>query len=311
VASIAVGSPFGNSFAVNLSVPGWDSIPRMPGGGPYVSAVTSDYFATVGTRVLRGRAFTGREGDGTEPVAIVNQTMARTLWPGREAIGQCLRIGEATAPCSQVVGIVEDARRYELKEDPVMQYYIPLGQERGFGGSVLLARPRGEVEPLVARMQVALETGDAMVEHANTYPMRQLIDPLLRPWRLGATIFGMGGALALLVAALGLYSVMSYAVAQRNHEMGVRLALGATGGNIVSLILRQSMGMAGAGLTAGVLITLWAGRYLETLLFDTSARDPLVIGTALVVLLGAAGLASLIPALRARRVDPMRALRSD
>lgn len=310
-AAVAVGSPFGNSFAPQLSVPGWDSIPRLPGGGPYISAVTGDYFATVGTRVLRGRVFTATEGTGTEPVAIVNETMARILWPGREAIGQCLRIEEDTAPCSQVVGIVEDARRYELKEDPVMQYYIPLGQERGFGGSVLLVRPRGDVLPLVAQVQSVLETGDALVEHANTYPMRQLIDPLLRPWRLGATIFGMGGVLALLVAALGLYSVMSYSVAQRSHEVGVRLALGATTRSIVGLIVRQSMTMAAAGLVAGVAITLWAGRYLERLLFNTSARDPMVILTTVLVLLAAAGAASLLPAMRARRVDPIQALRAD
>jgi hypothetical protein len=277
-----------------------------------VSAVGADYFATVGTRVRRGRAFTPTEGAGTEPVAVVNATMAHTLWPRQDAIGRCIRIGADTAPCARVVGLGEDARRYELREDPSMQYYIPLGQEQGFGGAVLLARPRRAAMPTVAAAAIRImEETDASVGRAVAHPMRESLDPLLRPWRLGATVFGLSGVLALLVAALGLYSVMSYAVAQRTHEVGVRLALGATPGSIVGLIMRQSLTMALVGIAGGLLLTLYAGRFVRELLYETSPRDPLALSVATAVLLCAAVAATLWPALRARRVDPMRALRAD
>ena len=310
-AALAVGSPFGNGFAIDLYVPGYDSLPKLSGGGPYISAVTSDYFATVGTRLIRGRTFLPTEGAGTEHVTIVNETMARTLWPQQDALTKCMRIAADTMPCSRVVGIVEDARRYNLREEPAMQYYIPLGQEIGFGGMVMMIRPRStprEFAPVATR---AIYDVGAVVDRVTTWPIREKIDPLLRPWKLGATIFTMGGLLALLVAALGLYSVMSYSVAQRTHEMGVRLALGARSQSIVSMIVRQGVGLATLGVAAGVVVAILAGTRLQNLLYDTSPRDATIIGGAALVLITAAAAASLWPALRAGRVDPIRALKSD
>jgi predicted permease len=310
-AAIAVGSPFGNAFGVDLFVPGFDSLPQLPGGGPYIAAVTSDYFSTVGTRLLRGRPFHATEGDGTEPVAIVNETMARTLWPNDDALGKCLRIGADTAPCAQVVGIVEEARRYGLKEDPAMQYYIPYGQERGFGGSVFMIRPRGTPKAFAPTAIRSIEAMDASIDRVTAWPIRELIDPLLRPWKLGATVFTLGGVLALLVASLGLYSVMSYSVAQRTHEMGVRIALGARTRTIAGMIVRQGMAMVAIGIGGGILVAIAAGSRLRALLFDTSPHDATIIGGATIVLLVAAIAASLWPALKAGRVDPMRALKTD
>jgi predicted permease len=310
-AAIAVGSPFGNAFGVDLFVAGYDSLPKLGGGGPYVSAVTADYFSAVGTRLLRGRTFRATEGAGTERVTIVNETMARTLWPQQDALSKCVRIGADTAPCAQVVGIVEDARRYDLREEPAMQYYIPLGQEVGFGGSVFMIRPRGTPKAFAATAIGIIEQTDATIDRATAWPIRERIDPLLRPWKLGATVFTLGGVLALLVAVLGLYSVMSYSVAQRTHEMGVRIALGARSGTIVGMIVRQGVTMAAVGIAGGILVAIVAGRQLQNLLFDTSPKDGPVIGVAASVLLGAAVLASLWPAMRAGRVDPMRALKTD
>ena len=310
-AAIAVGSPFGNAFGINLFVPGYDSLPSLPGGGPYVSAVTPGYFTAVGTKLRKGRLFHATEGRGTEPVTIINETMARTLWPQQDPLSKCMHIGADTAPCAQIVGIVEDAKRYELREPPAMQYYIPFGQERGFSGAVLMIRPRGTPASFQEKAIRIVNETDATIDRTTAWPIRERIDPLLRPWKLGATIFMLGGVLALLVAVLGLYSVMSYSVAQRTHEMGVRIALGARARSIVGMIVRQGMIMAGVGITAGVVIAMFAGRQIQDLLFETSSKDISVIGTAAAVLLASAMLASLWPALRAGRVDPMRALKSE
>ena len=310
-AALALGSPFGNAFGVDLFVPGFDSLPKLGGGGPYISAVTSDYFAAVGTRLLRGRSFLPTEGAGTERVTIVSETMARTLWPRQDALTKCMRVFADTMPCARVVGIVEDARRYNLREEPAMQYYIPLGQESGIGGTVLMIRPGmppREFAPIASR--TLYEIG-AIVDRVTTWPIREKIDPLLRPWKLGATIFAMGGLLALVVAALGLYSVMSYSVAQRTHEMGVRIALGARSRSIISMIVRQGVVMAAIGVTVGIVLALLAGGRLQGLLFETSPRDVTIIGGAAMVLMTAAAAASFWPALRAGRVDPIRALKSD
>ena len=310
-AAIAVGSPFGNGFGVDLFVPGFDSIPQLPGGGPFISAVTADYFDAVGTRLLRGRTFTATEGAGTARVTIINETMARTLWPNEDALTKCMRIEADTMPCASVVGVVEDAHRWSLKEQPAMQYYIPFGQESHFGGSVFMIRPRGEPHSFAAAAVRTVEETDALISRATAAPLREKIDPLLRPWKLGATIFSLGGVLALVVAALGLYSVMSYSVAQRTHEMGVRIALGARAGSIVGMILRQGILTAAIGIAAGIVIALLAGDRLGGLLFETSPRDVAIIAGATAVLLATAVAASVWPALRAGRVDPIRALKTD
>jgi ABC-type antimicrobial peptide transport system permease subunit len=141
--------------------------------------------------------------------------------------------------------------------------------------------------------------------------MQDNIDPLVRPWRMGATLFGIFGALALAIAAIGLYSVIAYMVAQRTQEFGVRLALGATTRRILSLVLSRGMAVSVAGLFAGLVVALYAGRLLEPLLFETSGRDPVVLGGTTLVLLGVSTLACLLPARRAMRVDPVIALRAE
>ena len=184
-ASLTVGTPFQTSFGQSLRVPGWDSIPRLKGGGPYVSAVTSDYFETVGTRVLRGRAFTAADRAGSEPVALVNETMAKTLWPGRDPIGGCLFTGDvrksATA-CARIVGIVGDARRFGLREEPAMHYYLPFGQETGIGGTSLLIRPRrGTPASLVSTARQVLEAVDPSISYIHAQTLQESLDPQIRP----------------------------------------------------------------------------------------------------------------------------------
>jgi predicted permease len=312
-ASLAIGLPFRSGYQQFLRVPGWDSIPHA-GGDASVSAVTSGYFASAGTRLLGGRVFTAADRVGSEPVAIVSDLMARTLWPKGDAIGQCLYTSPTRTDntiCARIVGIVADVHRFRLREKPSMHYYIPFGQERGMGGTYLVMRPHGDPSTAIPELRTLVQRLDPTIEFVDASTLQSDIDPEARPWRLGATVFGMMGVLALLVAAVGLYSVMSYLVAQRTHELGVRIALGASGGNIVAIVLRSSVGMTLLGIGIGLGLALAAGRFIEPLLYGTSSRDAGVLGGVSAAMLAVAVMAAVIPAMRAKRTDPMEALRAD
>jgi predicted permease len=308
-ASLAIGTPFGNRFSMAVAIPGRTDVPRLKTGGPSLSAVASDYFATTGTPILRGRAFGPEDHAGSEAVAIVSDTMARTVWPGEDAIGKCLFVGKDASACARVVGIAGDTRRSQLREPPVMHFYIPFGQEVGFGGTVLLARTSGAQPGVAALIKRSVIEYDPSVRYVSVSTIQDAIDPQIQPWIIGASVFSLSGLLALVVAAIGIYSVMSYLVADRTHEIGVRLALGARRGDVASLILRGSLGMAALGIAAGSVVAIAASRFVEPLLFDESPRDPVVFGVVASVLLLVAIAAGVVPTLRANRIDPLEALR--
>jgi predicted permease len=310
-AAIAAGLPFGNRFTLRLRVPGVDSIPRLPSGGPSISAVSDGYFETVGTKILAGRSFTLGDVAGSERVAIVSNLMARTIWPGRSAIGACIQPFADSVPCARVVGIAEDTYRAELRESPPMQYYIPLGQEIGFGGAVLLVRGAGAPTALAGSIRRALVAMDAGITFVDTKTIQDAIDPQIRPWQLGATVFAFTGVLALLVAAIGIYSVTSYLVTQRTHEIGIRIALGAGASQVIGLVVRGAVGMALTGVALGVGIAAACGKLIQPLLFNESARDPVILGGVACVLAAVALVASVVPAARANRIDPLDALRAE
>jgi predicted permease len=310
-AALAVGTPFGFGFAVWLRVPGFDSIPRLPGGGPYIQAVTAQYFEATGMRLLGGRTFGSQDHATSERVAIVNATMAQTLWPGEPALGRCLQIFDASRPCARIVGVVGDSRRDALREPAAMQYFVPYGQETGFSGPVLVVRPAGDMRGAALRVQRAVQAIAPAALRVNVFSMREAVDPHVRPWRLGATLFLVFGGLALAIAALGLYSVISYSVAQQAHEFGVRLALGSGTSRIVARVTGRGLLITGVGLLVGLAAALAAGRSIEPQLFETSSRDPLVLTFTVLALLLAALAATALPARRATRVDPVVALRAD
>jgi predicted permease len=312
-AAIAVGTPFNTSFSVELSVPGWPELPRLAGGGPYIQAVSPHYFETVGLRRIRGRDFGNGDRAGSAPVAIVNETMAATLWPRGDALGACLVIGDPASkpPCAPIVGIVENAHRDSLDEPPAMQYYIPLGQDQGFGGSRLLVRPRPPAAAMVEPLRVQMRAVDPSALWIEVDTLQESLDPEIRPWRLGATLIGVCGALALLIAAVGLYSLVAHMVTSRAHELSVRVALGAGRADVLALVLRRGLGLAALGIASGVTLALVAGELMRDMLFHTSPRDPVVYAGVVGSLLLAATLACLVPAGRAVRVDPATALRDE
>jgi ABC-type antimicrobial peptide transport system permease subunit len=245
--------------------------------------------------------------------------MARVLWPGRDALGQCLQVSwradgnvPAPAPCSTVIGIAEDAAYQSVTDEQRFVYYLNADQMgSGWAGRIFIrlsGRPNAsELERVRSAMQTAMPGNGFVVVR----PLQEAIDDQSRSWRLGATLFVAFGGLAVVVAAVGLYGVIGYTVAQRMHELGMRIALGAQSGHILKLVVKQGIGFAAGGVAIGLILALIAARWIEPLLYKQSPRDPLVlIGvSALMVIVGV--LASLGPAWRAQHADPNSALRSD
>jgi ABC-type antimicrobial peptide transport system permease subunit len=272
------------------------------------------YFGTVGTRILRGRGITDQDRAGTPRVLVISESMARALWPDRDPLGKQIRIGSDTTPFSTVVGVAEDMRARQLTGDGEFWYYMPMAQYVAFYGESypsLFVRVAGRSDDYVEAIRRRLQRELPGAAYVSAQPLRNLVAPRQRSWEFGATMFVGFGALALVLAAIGLYSVVAYAVAQRTHEFGVRIALGASLSDVLRLIVVQGVAFALTGIVIGSLIALWAGRWVEPLLFAQKARDPLVFSAVAAVLLLVAIAATLRPAYRATRVDPTVALRSD
>jgi predicted permease len=311
-ASIAVGLPLdGGSFSAAVFVAGMDSVPALPGGGPYASAVSPGYFETVGTSLQRGRTFTEGDREDSEHVIIVGRTMAERLWPGRDPLDECVRIGQADWPCHRVVGIVEDVHRVGLREQPSLQYYVPLGQQQMFSGATLLVRVSRSAAISWPELRETMLGVDPAIRIVELHWLRDALDVEMRPLRLGIVTFGLSGALALVVAVLGLYSLMSYMVAWRTREIGVRMAIGASGPQITRMVIGGAAGLAALGVAIGLLLAAWGGRFVEPHLFDTNALDPFVFTAVAATLLLVALVAGWLPARRAIAISPTEALRAE
>lgn len=298
-----------------LRVAGIDSVEQL--GRFNFQVVSPEYFDVVQTRILRGRGFSSSDAHAPR-VAIVSQSMARALWPGREPLGQCMEVTwEATAnvpyvSCTTVVGIAEDAAYQGLTDEQRFVYYLNVEQMPAGWARQILVRLNGEPTATeIERVRGALQRvmpGDGLVILRK---LQDVIDDQSRSWRLGSTLFVAFGGLAVVVAAVGLYGVIGYTIAQRMHELGMRIALGARSGHILRLVLGQGVWFAAAGAAIGLAIAILASRFIEPLLYKQSARDPLVyLGVAgTMILVGL--VASAVPALRAINADPNRALRSE
>ncbi len=308
-AAVVSSVPFWSTSSTSLFVSGIDSVGRL-GRFSYQTA-TADYFAAMGTRIIRGRPFTDADREGAERVAVVSEAMAKVLWPGQDAIGRQIRVGSDTAGYTTVVGIAEDAAQQQLNGDDRFRYYMPMAQYRPARGSYLIARVRGNPAVMGETIRKTLQPLMPGQAYVTTRPLSEIISGQQRAWRFGATMFVAFGALALVVAAIGLYGVIGYNVAQRMHELGVRVALGAQSGDLLRLVLRQAVVVAAVGIATGIAIALALSTRIEPLLFRQPARDPVVMGSVALVLLAVAVAASLAPARRAARADPNLALRAD
>ncbi len=308
-ASRRVTEPFWSSWSMGLHVEGIDSTDRV--GEFDLNAVTADYFRTMGTRILRGRGIETADVGGSPRVMVVGASMAKVLWPGRDALGQCVRVGSDTMPCTTVVGIAEDIKASQFSVDSGYYfYYVPAAQLSPDQGG-LFVRARGSAAAIEETVRRRLQPLMPGVSYVTVTPLSEVVGAQTRSWRLGATMFTVFGVLALVLAAIGLYSVIAYNVAQRTQEMGVRIALGAEVRDLVGLVLSEGMRLALAGVGLGAGIALVVSGWVKPLLFEESPRDPVVFVGVAATLLAVAALASLLPARRAARVDPMRALRTE
>lgn len=305
-------APMAGSWNVRFFF-GADSVQSLGRKAPVVIPITPGYFSAVGTRVMRGRPFSGGDTDDGPPEVVVNSAAAQLLWPTGEALGQCIRFDRRDQPCYTVVGVVENTRLFHVLEDePAAQLYVPLGNLPFpfMEGSVIVVRARagagGVATVLRDELERAFPAADPVVRS-----MTQQLEPQIRQWRLGATLFTLFGSLALVVALLGIYTTVSYGVHRRMQEFGVRIALGARARDVLADVVGNGLRPVLVGIVAGTLLALAASRAIAPLLFGVAPWDPGPLMMVATALLAVATLAAIFPAWRATRVDPTRVLKAE
>jgi predicted permease len=273
------------------------------------TAIGLNYFRTLGIALARGRDFDSRDQPGAAQVMIVNLTMAQRFWPNLDALGKTARLADDPPGTGRtVVGVVRDTRINSIDEPTEPYFYLPFAQTR-FSEMYLIART--SMDPILMARQVRAEVAaiDRGVPVLEVTSMKLLVRSSVYEQQVSATIVGSLGFIGLLLAAIGLYGVVSYTVAERTRELGIRMALGAQRTDALKLILRQALALAGIGSALGLVCTFYATRLLQDMLYGVSARDPLTFGAVIALMLAVALLASYVPARRATKIDPMVALR--
>jgi predicted permease len=286
-----------------------DSTRRVSVG---TNIVSSEYFQTMGIQIVRGRSFSDSDNEQSRPVALVNQRLADMLWPSRDPIGRRFRSAGPDESWIEVVGVVNTGKYRFLFEDPQPYFYVPIAQQYT-ALRVLQVRASMPPEALAPAIERAIRALEPDLPLYDVQSMAQALGSGLGffPVRVGAVSAASLGLLALALALVGLYGVVAYLTSQRTHEIGVRMAIGATPNDVVRLVLRDGSKLVLFGLAAGLLATVAGSRVVESFLFGISARDPLTLLGVAPILGGVALIACAIPAWRAARIDPTIALRSD
>jgi putative ABC transport system permease protein len=284
-------------------------------GGPvreidFYQIVSEDYFETMGIPLIEGRYFDSHDTDGSQPVAIVNQTMARMYWPSQNAIGRHIRSGDRH-PYSTIIGVVADVKNAGLDKPTGTELYFPFRQLEGYGynTSYLVLRSAQSATALTSAVRREMRDLEPAAPVSNVRTMEELISASQSRPRFLTLLLSIFSAVALTLAVVGIYGVLSYLVAQRRREFGLRLALGAPRGHVLGLVLKQGALLAIVGLGAGLAAALAVTRLMSTLLYGVRATDPVTFLVMPAALAAAALAASFLPARRATKVDPMVTLR--
>ena len=274
--------------------------------------VSPSYFQTMGIRLNRGRSFTGVDDTRSRPVAVVNQHFADVLWPGQDPIGRRFRSSGRGGRWVEVVGVADNGKYRFLFEDPQPYFYVPIAQEYT-GLRVLQVRTSRLPETMLPALARALLAREPDLPLYDVQRMTEALGsgPGFFPVRVGAAAAATFGLLGLALAIVGIYGVMSYGASQRTHEMGVRIALGATRRDILRLVLRDGVRILSIGLGAGLVIALWSGSVLESVLFGVSGHDAITFAAVSAIVVCVVLAACTIPAWHAARVDPTVALRAE
>lgn len=279
---------------------------------PAVEAVTPEYFDAMQMPTRRGRTFSGADRAGTAPVAVINDELARQLWPDRDPVGESLKLGSLTeaAPTVTVVGVVGTIRRSAMHDRPVARTYVPFAQYPNTSLQ-LIVRGRGDEGLLPAALNRSLVAADATLFPENVRTLSADVARFVEPIRLITVLLTIFAALGLLLAALGVFGTMTYNVSQRSRELAIRSALGASRGELTRMVIRNGLLVTMAGVVPGIVIALFATRALRSFLYGVSPNDPWTIAGVVAVLMGVSLLASYRPAASAASVDPMAVLRRE
>jgi predicted permease len=307
-ASLVRFAQLGNSFAQGQVF----AEGRAPEGGEGTTTgfnvVGPRYFETMGTRLVRGRDFTDADRMGAPGVAVVNESLAARLWPGEDAVGKRLSFDGPEGPFLEVVGVARDGKYRSLGDRPRPYFYRPLMQTYD-PRMTLVVRTKGEPTALAGAVREQLRALEPNLPVAEVRTLEEQFNLSMLPVRVAAWTLGGFGLLALCLAAIGIYGVVSYSVAQRTREIGVRMALGAGRSDVLRLVMGEGLSVVGLGVAAGLLLAFAATRVLGGFLYGVGATDPVTFAGVPLLLGAIAVAAGYLPARRATKVDPMVALR--
>jgi putative ABC transport system permease protein len=314
----AVGDlPIADGYSIwSILVDGSPMLPVSQAPAAMPQQVTPGYFRTMGIPVVRGREFTEGDRDDAPLVAIVNEAAEKKLWAGKSAIGGTIKMLNQTAPWATVVGVVRDVRAAGYQQDVEPTMYFPHAQA---GKSAyytpaamnLVIKTDGDPTALAAPVRNIVRQLSAVTPVSRVQTMEQVVEGSVASRRFSTLLLAGFSVLALALAAIGIYGVISYDVSQRTHEIGLRMALGARSGQVAGMMLGRGVRLVAAGLVIGVVGSLAVTGVLQSLLVGVSRLDPVTIGSVVVILGVVAASAAYLPARRASAVDPMVALRRD
>jgi predicted permease len=287
-----------------IAVPGYQPGPDEQPVLEYAE-VSPAYFATLGIPLVSGREFNRLDNEAAPPVAIVNETMAAQYWHGKDPVGGQFQMKDRWI---QVVGVAKLSKYRSIRETPRPFFYVPLRQFFSISG-VLYIRTQMSSSAMAALIAQEVRALDPGLAPLDTITMREKVNNMNYPQRLAVAMLGAFGGVALLLSAVGLYGVMSYAVSQSTRELGLRMALGAGGSDLLRLVMSQGLALTAGGILLGAVAAMAMTRLIGNLLFNVSPRDPLAFGLAFVVMTLVGVAACFLPAWRATRTDPVKALR--